>query len=72
MSDSAPVVKVKKFPLEAEAIAVMAQHELASLNREELLSYSQQTVMVMSQLRHYASELISVLESLGYSVEGDT
>lgn len=47
----------------------MGQHELAQLKHEELLGYAQQTVLVMSQLRHYAAELIHALEELGYSIE---
>lgn len=72
MSDSSRVVKLKKFPLEAEAIATMAQHELAALDHASLLKYAQQTVLVMSQLRHYCAELIMVIESFGYEIDGST
>lgn len=65
------VLRLKKFPLEAEAIATIAQRELTLLSRDELLEYSQLTTMVMSQLRHYTTELLSSLESEGYSLEGE-
>lgn len=71
MSDSERVIRVRKFPLEAEAIATMAQHELATLSHEELLKYSQQAVFVMSQLRHYCSEILHGMESRGFQIESD-
>lgn len=71
MIERTDVVRIRPFPLEAEAIAAMAQCELAHLQHEELLKYSQQATLVMSQLRHYASELISALEERGYSLESE-
>lgn len=71
MTDDSRVVQLRKFPLEAEAIAAMAQCELAYISYEELLKYSQQATLVMSQLRHYAAELITALEERGFLIEGD-
>ena len=70
MSSLGKIISVRKFPLEAEAIATMAQHELTTLTRDELLAYSQQMVLVMSQLRHYCTEIVNALEERGFSING--
>lgn len=69
MSDADKVIRVRRFPLEAEAIARMGQVELSNLDYEDLLKYAQQTVLVMSQLRHYCEEIIRALEAEGYSID---
>lgn len=71
MVESEKVIRLKRFPLEAEATASMAQIELAKLSHSELLSYAKQTTLLMSQLRHYSSELIAAFERLGYAVQGE-
>jgi hypothetical protein len=71
MSDPSKVIKVRKFPLEAEAIARMGQVELTSLRFEDLLAYSQQTVLVMSQLRHYCQEIMNALDEKGFTIESE-
>lgn len=64
-------IKIRRFPLEAEAIARMGQHQLSSLSYADLLSYAQQSVLLLSQLRHYSAELITAVEELGYEIESD-
>lgn len=50
-------------------MARMAQYELTKLNKEQLLEYSQQSVLVMSRLRHYTTQLIQRIEQMGYVLE---
>lgn len=49
----------------------MGQVELASLEYEDLLLYAQQTVLIMSQLRHYCQEVIDALDEKGFTIEGE-
>lgn len=71
MIDPNKVIRVRKFPLEAEAIARMGQVELTSLQYEDLLKYAQETVLVMSQLRHYCEEIINALDDKGYIIDSE-
>lgn len=71
MCEGDKVLTIRKFPLEAEALARMGQVELTSLNYEEILAYAQQTVLVMSQLRHYCQEIIDALEERGYTINSE-
>lgn len=71
MIDQGKIIKVKKFPLEAEAIARMGQIELTSLKYDDLLRYAQETVLVMSQLRHYCEEILNALNSEGYTIDSE-
>jgi hypothetical protein len=71
MLDSDKIIHVKKFPLEAEAIARMGQVELSTLSHKDLLSYAQQTVLVMSQLRHYCQEIMDSLDEKGFVIKSE-
>lgn len=71
MNERRGIVKLKRFPLEAEAVAAVAQCELTRLSHEDLLQYAQQATLIMSQLRHYSSELISEFEKLGYAIQSE-
>jgi len=62
------VLRLRKFPLEAEAQVRFGQFQIEQMSREELVSYAKQSFMLMTQLTHYAHQLLQGLEDVGVTV----
>jgi hypothetical protein len=57
------IYKLRKYPLEKEATNVMGQYQMSTLSREELEDYAKRASSLMSQLTHYAEQLLEIIEN---------
>jgi hypothetical protein len=56
------IYKLRKYPLEKEATSAMGQYQISSLSRGELEDYAKRAFSLMSQLTHYAEQLLNIIE----------